>query len=144
MSGNSLLTIDMVTREAVMLFKNSNAFMQNISTQYDDSFGITGAKIGSTLRVRLPLDYVVTDGPGLSPQDSVEQQTTADIELQRSSWENCTSVRGELWPCSRRKLGWNGAASLGTMHSSPVGPFTARHVNYDWVRSNSCRTACWA
>jgi hypothetical protein len=32
--------IDMVTQEAVMLFKNSNAFMQNISTQYDDSFGV--------------------------------------------------------------------------------------------------------
>ena len=31
MSGNVLLTIDMVTREAVQLFKNSNAFMQNIA-----------------------------------------------------------------------------------------------------------------
>ena len=83
MAGNSLLTIDMVTREAVMLFKNSNAFMQNISTQYDSSFGVTGAKIGSSLRVRLPLDYVVTDGPGLSAQDSVEQQTTLTLATQR-------------------------------------------------------------
>lgn len=81
--SNTLLTIDMITREAVMLFKNSNAFMQNISTQYDDSFGVTGAKIGSTLRVRLPLDYVVTDGPGLSAQDSVEQQTTLALATQR-------------------------------------------------------------
>lgn len=83
MSGNVLLTIDMVTREAVQLFKNSNAFMQNIETQYDSSFGVTGAKIGSTLRVRLPLDYVVTNGPGLSPQDSVEQQTTLTLATQR-------------------------------------------------------------
>lgn len=83
MAGNSLLTIDMITQEAVMIFKNSNAFMQNISAQFDDSFGIQGAKIGSTLRVRLPLDYIVTDGPGLSAQDSVEQQTTLTLATQR-------------------------------------------------------------
>lgn len=33
MSGNTLLTIDMITSEAVMIFKNSNAFMMNIDTQ---------------------------------------------------------------------------------------------------------------
>lgn len=83
MSGNTLLTIDMVTKEAVMLFKNSNAFMQNIDTQYDDSFGVVGAKIGSSLRVRLPLDYTVTNGPGLSAQDSVEQSVTLPLATQR-------------------------------------------------------------
>lgn len=83
MSGNALLTIDMITAEAVMLFKNSNAFMQNISTQYDDSFGVVGAKIGSSLRVRLPLDYTVTNGPGLSAQDSVEQSITLPLATQR-------------------------------------------------------------
>lgn len=94
--ANSLLTIDMVTREAVMLFKNSNAFMQNIDTQYDDSFGVTGAKIGSTLRVRLPLDYVVTDGPGLSAQDSVEQQTTLALATQRHVDLSFTSAEQTL------------------------------------------------
>lgn len=83
MSGNTLLTIDMITAEAVMLFKNSNAFMQNIDTQYDDSFGVVGAKIGSSLRVRLPLDYTVTNGPALSAQDSVEQSITLPLATQR-------------------------------------------------------------
>lgn len=83
MAGNSLLTIDMVTREAVMLFKNTNAFMQNIETQYDSSFGISGAKIGDSLRIRLPLDYTVTNGPGLSAQDSAEQSTTLQLATQR-------------------------------------------------------------
>lgn len=81
--SNQLLTISMITKEAVMVFKNSNAFMQNIDTQYDGSFGVDGAKIGDTLRIRLPLDYVVTDGPGLSAQDSVEQQTTLAMSYQR-------------------------------------------------------------
>jgi hypothetical protein len=73
----------MITAEAVMIFKNSNAFMQNLSTQYDSSFAITGAKIGSQLRVRLPLDYTVTDGPGLQAQDSQEQQLTLALATQR-------------------------------------------------------------
>lgn len=73
----------MITAQAVMVFKNSNAFMQNLDTQYDSSFAITGAKIGASLRVRLPLDYTVTDGPGLSAQDSVEQSITLPLATQR-------------------------------------------------------------
>lgn len=83
MMANSLLTINMITAEAVVVFKNTNAFMQNINTQYDGSFAITGAKIGNTLRVRLPLDYGVTNGPGLSAQDSVEQSISLPIQYQR-------------------------------------------------------------
>ena len=81
--ANSLLTISMITAEAVMIFKNSNAFMQNLNTQYDSSFAISGAKIGSQLRVRLPLDYTVTDGPGLQAQDSQEQSLTLALATQR-------------------------------------------------------------
>lgn len=81
--ANSLLTINMITAEAVMIFKNSNAFMQNIDTQYDSSFAVTGAKIGNSLRIRLPLDYTVTNGPGLSAQDSVEQSVTMPLATQR-------------------------------------------------------------
>ena len=32
--ANTLLTIDMITREAVRLWKNSNAFIQNVDMQY--------------------------------------------------------------------------------------------------------------
>ena len=81
--ANSLLTINMITAQAVMIFKNSNAFMQNIDTQYDSSFAQTGAKIGNALRIRLPLDYTVTDGPGLSAQDSVEQSISLPLATQR-------------------------------------------------------------
>lgn len=81
--ANSLLTINMITAQAVMIFKNSNAFMQNIDTQYDASFAQTGAKIGNSLRIRLPLDYTVTDGPGLSAQDSAEQSVALPLATQR-------------------------------------------------------------
>ena len=81
--ANALLTINMITAQAVMIFKNSNAFMQNLDTQYDSSFAVVGAKIGSALRIRLPLDYTVTDGPGFSAQDSVEQSISLPLATQR-------------------------------------------------------------
>lgn len=54
--ANSLLTLNLITRKAVALFRNSNAFIQNIDRQYDGYFAQTGAKAGNTLRVRLPND----------------------------------------------------------------------------------------
>jgi len=81
--ANTLLTRLEITRKAIRLFTNSNEFMKSIDRQYDPQFAQTGAKIGATLRVRLPNDYTVTDGPGLSLQDTAEQQTTLTVATQR-------------------------------------------------------------
>lgn len=84
MPGNTLLTIDMITKEAVRLFKNSNLFIMNMDTQYDSAFAVDGAKIGSTLRIRLPNDYVVTDGPAMQLQSTTEQFTTLTVSSQKN------------------------------------------------------------
>jgi hypothetical protein len=81
--ANTLLTRLEITRKSIRLFINSNAFIKNIDRQYDSQFAVTGAKIGATLKVRLPNDYTVTDGPGLSLQDTAEQQTTLTVATQR-------------------------------------------------------------
>lgn len=81
--SNSLLTIDMITREAVRLWKNSNAFIQNVDMQYDDSFAQSGAKIGDSLRIRLPNDFTVATGPALQVQDTSEQSTTLVLATQK-------------------------------------------------------------
>lgn len=81
--SNSLLTINMITREAIELFKNSNEFLKNIDQQYDDSFARDGAKIGQTLRIRLPNDYTVSNGPAAQPQDTTEQSTNLVVATQR-------------------------------------------------------------
>jgi hypothetical protein len=80
--ANSLLTIDMITKAAVSLFKNSNMFIQNINTQYDDQFAVDGAKIGDTLRIRLPNDFVVRRGPAFSAQDTSEKFTSLALQTQ--------------------------------------------------------------
>jgi hypothetical protein len=62
---------------------NSNAFIKNIDRQFDDEFGRSGAKIGSQLRIRLPNDFIVTSGPGVSVQDTSEQQTVLTMSTQQ-------------------------------------------------------------
>ena len=81
--ANSILTINMITRESVRLWHNSNAFLQNVDMQYDDSFAVSGAKIGSALRIRLPNDYTVVTGPALNVQDTSEQSTTLVLATQK-------------------------------------------------------------
>src|ERR1019366_2578555 len=80
--ANSLLTISMITREAIELFVNSNAFIKNIDRQYDKEFGKNGEKIGSTLRIRLPNDYTTRTGPAVSVQDTAEVQTVLTMANQ--------------------------------------------------------------
>lgn len=81
--SNQMLTINQITREAVRLWKNTNAFLQNIDTQYDSSFAQTGAKIGTSLRIRLPNDYVVRTGPAIQVQDTTEPSTTLVVATQK-------------------------------------------------------------
>lgn len=81
---STYLTIDMITAEAVRLFKNSNLFIQNMDTQYDSQFAIDGAKIGDTLRIRLPSDFIVTDGPAMQLQDNTQQYTSLTVSTQKN------------------------------------------------------------
>jgi len=82
--ANTYLTIDSITAEAVMLFKNSNLFIMNMDTQYDDQFAVDGAKIGDTLRIRLPSDFIVTEGPAMQLQDNTQQYTSLTVSSQKN------------------------------------------------------------
>jgi hypothetical protein len=82
--ANSLLTINMITNEAVRLFSQTNAFLRRVNRQYDDQFARSGAKIGNTLRIRLPNDYVVNTGPAITPQGTNEQNTTLTVATQKN------------------------------------------------------------
>jgi hypothetical protein len=73
----------MITRESLRLFKNTNSFIQHIDKQYDDSYAVVGAKIGSALRIRLPNDYTVRTGQAAQPQDTNEQSTTLALATQQ-------------------------------------------------------------
>ena len=90
--ANSILTIDMITRKALDILENSLVLTRNVNRQYDDSFAVEGAKIGSTLRIRLPDRALVTDGAALQTQDDNEQYTTLTVASQKHIGVNFTSA----------------------------------------------------
>jgi hypothetical protein len=90
--ANSILTIDMITRKALEILENNLVLTRNVNRQYDDSFAVEGAKIGSTLRIRLPDRAVVTDGAALVAQDDNEQYTTLTVASQKHIGVNFTSA----------------------------------------------------
>jgi len=90
--SNSILTIDMITRKALEILENNLVLTRNVNRQYDDSFAVEGAKIGSTLRIRLPDRALVTDGAALQVQDDNEQYTTLTVANQKHIGINFTSA----------------------------------------------------
>lgn len=70
--ANNLLTISMITNEALRVLQNQLVFTRAVSRQYDDKFAIEGAKIGTTVNLRKPPRYVGRTGPALQIESSVE------------------------------------------------------------------------
>jgi hypothetical protein len=82
----------MITRKALEILENNLVLTRNVNRQYDDSFAVEGAKIGSTLRIRLPDRALVTDGAALQVQDDNEQFTTLTVSSQKHIGVNFTSA----------------------------------------------------
>jgi hypothetical protein len=82
----------MITRKALEILENNLVLTRNVNRQYDDSFAVEGAKIGSTLRIRLPDRALVTDGAALQVQDDNEQFTTLTVASQKHIGVNFTSA----------------------------------------------------
>lgn len=70
--ANQLLTISMITREALRVLVNNLVFTNLVERQYEDQFGKAGAKIGNVLNIRKPPRFTRTDGQGLQLQDVTE------------------------------------------------------------------------
>lgn len=90
--ANTLLTIDMITRKALEILENSLVFGRTVNRQYDPSFAVEGAKIGSTLRIRKPVRYTVSSGAALAVQDTVEDYVNLTVSNQAQVAMNFTSA----------------------------------------------------
>jgi hypothetical protein len=76
------LTPDMITREMQRVLHSKAAFVGTINRQYDNSFANDGAKIGATLRIRLPRKYTVSTGSAISTQEPQEYAVTLPCSTQ--------------------------------------------------------------
>lgn len=90
--SNTLLTVDKITREALRVLHQKLRFIGSINRGYDNQFAQEGAKIGDTLRIRLPNQYTIRTGRTLSVQDNVERNVTFPITSQAGVDINFTSA----------------------------------------------------
>jgi P22 coat protein - gene protein 5 len=80
---NTTLTIGMVTNEGLMVLVNNLAAAKRVNRQYDDKFGIEGAKIGTVLNIRKPPRYMTALGQALQIEDATETSVPLVLNTQR-------------------------------------------------------------
>jgi hypothetical protein len=77
--ASTYLTDTKITRKALAILHQKLNFIGSINRQYDDRFAQAGAKIGTTLQIRKPVQFAVRTGVTLDVQDTVEEQTTLTV-----------------------------------------------------------------
>jgi hypothetical protein len=90
--SNSLLTPTDVTRESLRVLHQKLNFIGSINRSYDDSFANEGAKIGDTLKVRLPNQYSVRTGRVMDVNDTAESSVSLQVSTQKGVDLNFTSA----------------------------------------------------
>lgn len=79
MASNALLTPSLITKETLPILVNNLVAASKVNRQFENQF----VKIGSSLTVRKPNQFTVTNGPGLSIQDIAEPSTSITISYQQ-------------------------------------------------------------
>jgi hypothetical protein len=90
--ASTYLTPTAVTREALRILHQKLTFVGSITRDYDDSFAKEGAKIGDTLKIRLPNQYSVTTGAAMTAQDTSETSVSLQVATQKHVGMNFTSA----------------------------------------------------
>lgn len=90
--ANNILTPTMITRESLRVLHQKLNFCGNVNRQYDSRFAQTGAKIGTSLNIRMPAKYTTRTGATLSTQDHVERSTPLVVASQIGVDVSFTSV----------------------------------------------------
>lgn len=81
--ANTLLTISMITREALRVLENNLTFSKYVRRDFDGEFGKSGAKIGTVLNIRKPPRYVGRVGQALQLEDATETSVPLVLNTQR-------------------------------------------------------------
>jgi hypothetical protein len=96
--ANTLITPDWITKESARILVNELQFASNINRDYDDQFRQAGAKVGDTVKARLPQRFRTTKGQALQIQGINDQYVPvsltdqANVAMSFSSAELTTDV----------------------------------------------------
>ena len=92
--SNTILTSSKILRESLRVLHQKLNFVGNITRSYDDQYAKQGAKIGDTVNVRLPNEYVVRTGTNMSAQDTTE--TSVPLQVNTMKGVDLTFTSQEL------------------------------------------------
>jgi hypothetical protein len=92
--ANTLLNISMITNDALRILVNNLVFAKYVTRSYDGAFGVSGAKVGTTLNIRKPVRYIGGEGPVLPIEDITE--TSVPLALNRQPVVGITFSSADL------------------------------------------------
>ncbi len=92
--SNTLLTIADITNEGLLILENELTLSDKINRDYDDKFGVDGAKVGYTINVRKPARFTVSGGPALNVQDFLE--TSIPVSLTNQAHVDTQFITSDL------------------------------------------------
>ena len=142
--SNTLITPSWVAMEVAMYFVNSLRGVAQFDRSYSDEFVQAGAKVGDTVKIRLPQQYYTSSGEALDIQNLLDQtvslilnrrrhvgfgwssaQATTDLDDIRSRYvqpaaETLASVYDQLSLADVYKSVYNAIGTLGTTPSAAL------------------------
>lgn len=80
--GNTLITPTQLLRESLRIFHNTISFTKGVNRSYSKEFGITGAKVGKTINVRMPNRYFVRRTKTAQVQNTTEAYVPITLNTQ--------------------------------------------------------------
>lgn len=81
--SNTLLTPTKIIREALRIAHQRANFITTLENKYENEFGVSGAKIGDTCKVRLPNKWKSTASATLNVQDVTEASVDVTVDTRR-------------------------------------------------------------
>lgn len=83
--SNSVLTIDIIAKEALMILDNELVMAKRVHRGFEDEFGDAknGYEAGDTVSIRRPTDFTVRDGATSTNQDVVEGKVSLTVDKQK-------------------------------------------------------------
>lgn len=96
----------------MMVLHQMCSFVGSINMQYDDQFAKDGAKIGDSVKIRLPNEYTDGTGATITPSDTTESTVTLTVGTQR--WVSMSFLASEM------------ALSMDTFTDRVIRPAMAR------------------
>lgn len=87
-----MLTPTVITREALRVLHSKLSFLGNVNKQYDDRFAQTGAKVGTSLNVRMPPKYTARKTSTFAAQEYVDRSVALPCASQYGVDVSFTSV----------------------------------------------------